>query len=129
MYKGNGCRIYVNIMTGEICRQFRFLTWNYRIGHFVHLVGWESNREKRVDGWYRYFSRCEFHFIWEHEYLVLHPSSNISIVRVFEKPSQSNPSLSPLHISTNPFLSITFNKDDNIQVVARPSYSIKIRKI
>ena len=32
-------RIYVDIMTGENCRQFKLLTQNSSIGQFDHLVG------------------------------------------------------------------------------------------
>ena len=35
----NGYRIYVDIMTGETCRQFSLLTWTLFIGQFVHQVG------------------------------------------------------------------------------------------
>ena len=34
-----GYRIYVDIMTGEKCSQFRLLTWISFIGQFVHPVG------------------------------------------------------------------------------------------
>ena len=35
----NGYRIYVDIMTGENCRQFTLLTFIYLIGQFFHPVG------------------------------------------------------------------------------------------
>ncbi len=38
----NGYRIYVDIMTGKNCNQFRLLTWILFIGQFVHSLvkGW-----------------------------------------------------------------------------------------
>ena len=38
VYFYNGCRINMDIMTGENCRQFSLLTWNSFIGQFVHPV-------------------------------------------------------------------------------------------
>ena len=38
----NGYRIYVDIMKGKNCRQFRLLTWNSFIGKFVLPVGGEG---------------------------------------------------------------------------------------
>ena len=38
----NGYKIYVDIMTGENCRQFRLKTWNLFIGQFVYPVGGEG---------------------------------------------------------------------------------------
>ena len=34
----NGCRIYVDIMTGKYCRQFSLVTWNSRGGDVVKGV-------------------------------------------------------------------------------------------
>ena len=36
--RGNGCKIYVDNMTGKNC-QFSLLTWDSFIGQFVHPVG------------------------------------------------------------------------------------------
>ena len=33
----NGCRIYVDIMTGQNCRQFRLLTWTSFIGQPIGM--------------------------------------------------------------------------------------------
>ena len=60
----NGCRIYMDIMTGEKCRQFTLLTWNSLISQFVHPVGDEEKRKIDI------LARCEFHFIRQHENLV-----------------------------------------------------------
>ena len=38
MYTNNGCGIYMDIKTGENCRQFSLLPWNLFTGQFVHLV-------------------------------------------------------------------------------------------
>ena len=45
------CRIYFDIMTGKICRQFRLLTWN---SLFDQLF--QRDRVKGVEGENRYFS-------------------------------------------------------------------------
>ena len=34
----NGCRIYMDILAGKNCRQFRLLTWNSCIGQLVHQL-------------------------------------------------------------------------------------------
>ena len=44
LYFSNGCRINVNIMTGENFRQFSLLTLNSFIGQYVYPVGGEGNR-------------------------------------------------------------------------------------
>ena len=38
----NGYKIYVDIITGENCRQFRLLTWTSLIGQFVYPVWGEG---------------------------------------------------------------------------------------
>ena len=49
MLSTNGYRIYVDIMTGENCCQFRLLTWNSFIGQFVYPVGGEGM--SKYGGW------------------------------------------------------------------------------
>ena len=41
-HHANGCRINVDIMTGEKSSQFRLLTWTSLIIQFVHPVGWRG---------------------------------------------------------------------------------------
>ncbi len=51
VYYINGCRIYVDIMTGEKkFRQFSLLAWNLFIGQFVYPVEGEGIEIKRVEG-------------------------------------------------------------------------------
>ena len=38
----NGCRIYVDIMTGKNCCQSRLLTWSSLISEVIHLAGGEG---------------------------------------------------------------------------------------
>ena len=48
--KGTLTKRYMDIMTGDNCRQFRLITWTLFIGQFVHPLGGEGIGEKRVDG-------------------------------------------------------------------------------
>ena len=50
----NGCRIFMDIMTWENCRQFSLLAWNSFIGQFVDPVGGKG-MEKRGGWGNRYF--------------------------------------------------------------------------
>ena len=50
------------------------------IGQFVHPVGVEVRKVKKVDRWYSFLASCEYHFFRVHEnHLVQHLSNNISI--------------------------------------------------
>ena len=51
----NGCRIYVDIMTGENCRQFRLQFPLAFLGRVVYLVGREGVVLKRGHGVDHYF--------------------------------------------------------------------------
>ena len=70
----NGYWIYVDILTGKTCCQFRLLTWTSFIGQFVHLRGGEG-MDMRVG--IVISASCEFHFIRVHENLVQQSSNNI----------------------------------------------------
>ena len=50
----NGYSIYMDILKGKICRQFRLLIWNSIIGQFVHPVG--GGGVNCVAGGYSYFN-------------------------------------------------------------------------
>ena len=68
---------YVDIMTREICLQFRF--WASFIGQFVHPeVGEDIG--KKVGGCFFILVSKKYHCIRERENLVQHPSNYISIV-------------------------------------------------
>ena len=76
---------YVDIFTGEICRQLRLLIWNSFIGHVDHPVGWNGCIKRSKLGWIRLiviFANCEYGFIKEHKNLVQHPRINILIIGV-----------------------------------------------
>ena len=62
----NGCRIYVDIMTGK--KLSTFYLANSIIGHFFHPEGWDG--VKVVEGGIVILPCCKFHFIREHENLV-----------------------------------------------------------
>ena len=51
-----GCRIHVDIMTGEYFRQFILLTWNAFIGQFIYSVGGKETRKRGFEGHNRYNS-------------------------------------------------------------------------
>ena len=50
-----GCRIYVDVLTGKICRQTILLTWYSIIGQFLYLVG--EGGVKWVNWGHCYFSK------------------------------------------------------------------------
>ena len=55
----NGYTIYVDIMTGENCLQFRLLTLIYFIGQFFLSISSEGYGVKWVDIGYRFFSQLQ----------------------------------------------------------------------
>ena len=67
-----GYRIYLDIMTGENCRQFRLLTWTSFIVQFVQLLGGEGMGS-------HYFSQLqvslflEYMIIWRKIQVVINP--------------------------------------------------------
>ena len=74
----HGCKIYVDIMTGENYRQFSLLTRNSFIGQFVHPIWMGVNGINEVEGEIFILAHCMFH-IRVHVNMVQHPSNNISI--------------------------------------------------
>ena len=64
----NGYIIYVDIITGEKCRQIRLLTWASFIGQFVHAV--KEDRVNWVDWGIVILATYEFHFPVVHDNLV-----------------------------------------------------------
>ena len=45
----NGYKIYLDIMMGKNCRQYRLLTWTFFISQFVQPVGEEMIRERLAE--------------------------------------------------------------------------------
>ena len=64
MVCGYGCRIYVDFMTGENCRQILLLPRTLFIGQFIHPVGGEGIWGIVILASYK------LHFIKVHDYLV-----------------------------------------------------------
>ena len=63
-----GYRIYVDIITGGNCRQFRLLTWLSLIGPFFHPVG-GGGYGKGAGCWdIVILARCKFHLL---EYMII----------------------------------------------------------
>ena len=67
---------YVDILTGENCRQFSLIIWTPFIGQFVHPVGMKGMGKVVI------LASCEYYFIRVHENLVQHPSRNKSIIKI-----------------------------------------------